>query len=472
MENKATFKWRLNTLYEKMPVCGELRRPLLEFNPAYEAWRGGGSIVVPVIGALAAGWLTQRAGRRVCIFVGVLMMTIAQLIAGVTGIVALFTVAMSLHRAGMLIALQGTLLQTVESVPAARRGVLMALAGVCYAVGGVTSSYLDFALTKNQWSWGFRLSLLLGMWPALIILGVTPWIPESPVSLLQRDRLHDARQALQALRGELADVHEEYECVKQAVLEVKGRATWSLLRERSSRPSLLISLALGALAALTGPALLLDPTTSMFRPSADHPEDMYFYLYLMPGLMELAGTLLAMALIDSRVGRRGLLTYSALATCLLATSTACVLGRTQDLWSREGPRSAVAALYYLMHVTKATGWWVCVYVVVTELLALRARAIGLAVFLGAHFAFRDGLEAGLHYLRCPGRVYAFTVVAISAFIAAGFSHLMVPETRGVPLERVTADCVLPHWYWRRYAPQPPAPPPQQQAAGGRGALPR
>jgi hypothetical protein len=72
------------------------------------------------------------------------------------------------------------LIEVIEVVPTTSRGWLTSLGGVASSVGFVMAGLVVLAIQTAQWSlakwqWGFRLSLLMGIWPAVLLLLVVPW---------------------------------------------------------------------------------------------------------------------------------------------------------------------------------------------------------------------------------------------------------------------------------------------------------
>jgi hypothetical protein len=73
------------------------------------------------------------------------------------------------------------LIEVIEILPPAARGRCAALVGVATAIGFLMADAVVYGIKITEWElvplwrWGFRLSLLLGLWPALMVLAVLPW---------------------------------------------------------------------------------------------------------------------------------------------------------------------------------------------------------------------------------------------------------------------------------------------------------
>ena len=138
------------------------------------------------LGALIFGRLADRYGRRPVLMADIVLFSVlAALAAASTSLVmllvlrALFGIAMG-GEWGLGAAL------TMESIPAAARGVVSGLLQEGYAFGYLLAAAAYFGL----FAWiGWRGMFLLGLLPALLVLYVRRHVPESPVWSAHRGRV-------------------------------------------------------------------------------------------------------------------------------------------------------------------------------------------------------------------------------------------------------------------------------------------
>jgi putative MFS transporter len=147
-----------------------------------------------IIGAFAWGWLADRIGRRK-VFIGtVLNFSIA------TGLLY-FTpengwIYLSIMRffvglgVGGLYCVDLPLVQ--EFMPSSRRGFVGGLVTCVIPLGVGLGAVLGAFVGNDQW----RLLFAVGLLPALLVLLVRLWVPESPRWLCRQGRYDDARQSL------------------------------------------------------------------------------------------------------------------------------------------------------------------------------------------------------------------------------------------------------------------------------------
>src|SRR5579863_3454324 len=153
-----------------------------------------------VPGAFFWGWMADKIGRRrvfiatalnVAIATGIMAMTPDQnaLIPG-WAFLAFFRFFVGFGNAG-LIAVDIPLVQ--EFVPAYKRGWVSGLTTVLLPagnlMGAVSGAYLAPLI-------GWRGLFLVGLAPALLVLMIRAWVPESPRWLLRMGRMEEARKSL------------------------------------------------------------------------------------------------------------------------------------------------------------------------------------------------------------------------------------------------------------------------------------
>src|SRR4051812_31016316 len=147
-----------------------------------------------ILGAYAWGWLADRIGRRK-VFIGtVLNFSIA------TGLLY-FTpdngwIYLTLMRffvgvgVGGLYCVDLPLVQ--EFMPTSKRGFVGGVVTAVIPLGVGMGAVLPAFMGTDQW----RLLFAIGLWPALVVLLVRMWLPESPQWLARQGRFEEARKSL------------------------------------------------------------------------------------------------------------------------------------------------------------------------------------------------------------------------------------------------------------------------------------
>ena len=147
-----------------------------------------------IIGAYAWGWLADRIGRRK-VFIGTVLnfslatgllyftpdngwiyLTVLRFFVG-TGVGGLYCVDLPLVQ---------------EFMPSSRRGFIGGLVTCVIPLGVGIGAVLGAFMGTDQW----RLLFAIGVLPALLVLLVRLWVPESPRWLCRQGRYEDARKSL------------------------------------------------------------------------------------------------------------------------------------------------------------------------------------------------------------------------------------------------------------------------------------
>jgi sugar porter (SP) family MFS transporter len=159
----------------------------------------GGASIGAAVGALAAGPLTDRYGRKSLLIADAAVYAVGAILSAVTVNAAMLLASRTLI--GLAVGADSALATAyiVEFAPARRRGSLgilqqwMITVGifVSYLVALVTLKVAPQAAHGADW----RIILGLGALPALVAVVLRGRMPESPRWLLHKGRLDDARRA-------------------------------------------------------------------------------------------------------------------------------------------------------------------------------------------------------------------------------------------------------------------------------------
>lgn len=179
-------------------------------SPAQAGAIGSYALAGMLIGALAAGPLTDRFGRRRLMLAGITWFSVAMLLcAAAPGpeILGLLRFVAGLGLGGVI---PSAIALTVEYAPRSRRQLYNAAMFAGYSVGGVLAAVLALLLVADH---GWRPMMALGGAPLLVVLPlVWRFLPESVGWLDARGRVEEAERLatrygldLGALRGERSD---------------------------------------------------------------------------------------------------------------------------------------------------------------------------------------------------------------------------------------------------------------------------
>lgn len=144
-----------------------------------------------LLGALGAGALTERLGRRQIVLIGVTWFSIAMLACAVAPNPEMLTVLRFIAGLGLGGVIPSSIALTMDYAPRQRRQLYNALMFAGYPVGGVLAASLARGLLEDH---GWRPLFALGAAPLVLVLPLAwRYLPESPGYLLAQGRQDEAR---------------------------------------------------------------------------------------------------------------------------------------------------------------------------------------------------------------------------------------------------------------------------------------
>ncbi|KAK9343617.1 hypothetical protein V1522DRAFT_412742 [Lipomyces starkeyi] len=206
------------------------------------------STIGQVFGAYLVGQFADTFGRKLILYVAVFM-SIASSFALVFApdLPILFVSKLLL---GVSVGFSTALppLYVTENSPPALRSSASSLTNIIIVLGFFLSSITGFGASKVVGVWSFKLSFVLTFLIPVIYLCGLPFLPESPVWYLKKNREDDARKALRRLFGSEADIDARIKTIREELQqqdgesEVEGQGTWKAIFSRENRSRTLVAI--------------------------------------------------------------------------------------------------------------------------------------------------------------------------------------------------------------------------------------
>lgn len=380
------------------------------------------------VGAGAAGFVSDRFGRRVVLLASGILFCISGLGA------ALSTEWWQLLTArvlgGLAIGCASLIapLYLAEISPAHVRGRLVTLYQLAIVTGILLAFMSNYGLTQlaaNNWRWMFG----LGAAPALILCISLLWIPESPRWLLQVGQRTMARAVLARI-APAGSVDEEMAEISASISTESRGSYRELLGGKSLRKPLVLTVMLAIIQQVTGINTVLYYGSMIFGEHAGSSRSQAFGMNVIVGAVNLLFTIAALFSID-RAGRRPLL--------LTATAgmAACLVGFAAALaWIPNHPAIALAAvLGYVAFFAYGLGpgVWVCL----AELFPnhIRGRAMSFATVV-LWLAVSLVTATFLTLVQTFSAPVVFLAYAIICGLSFAYIWARLPETKNRTLEEI------------------------------------
>jgi SP family arabinose:H+ symporter-like MFS transporter len=400
--------------------------------PAQEGMAGASAILGCIPGAMVAGFLSDRFGRKKLLFVCALLYAVSGLLSAIPRTFPEFLTARFLSGLGIGASSMICPVYIAEIAPERWRGRL----GSLFQLGIVIGIFLTLFVNKTiqglggeVWNTaaGWRWMLGLEALPAAVFIGLLFTVPESPRWLTQRGRDDEALLILEKVGG-VVHAARELAAIRAVAMEEEGRLG-ELFTRAYFRP-LLIAVLIMALSQLCGINAVIYYSTKIFA-AAGAGNNAAFSSSVWMGLVNLLFTFVAIALVD-RAGRRPLL------LCGTAVQTVA-LGLVGWMFysHQNGLPLLLCVVIYTAAFAMALGpisWILCSEIFPNK---VRGRAMSVATFViwSSCYIVAQTFPM-LNDSRAVGPAKTFWIYGAISLLSFLFALWMVPETKGRTLEEI------------------------------------
>ncbi|VUC32483.1 unnamed protein product [Clonostachys rosea] len=415
-----------------------------------------------LVGAVIAGLMADKFGRKAGIYVGCALFLIGSVIwASSFSIpqmsVARFTVGLGVGSAAMIIPLY-----IGELAPARHRGRMIAFDNMSVTLGQLVSYALGAAFTNVPNGW--RYMVAVGGVPPIILAILLPWCPESPRQLFSHGKIEEGTKVIARVYPNATEAQVKakvdrilWNIEAEAEIVANKSLLWQFKQLHcvpSNLRALICACAVMAISQLGGFNTLMYYSGTLFSlVGFDKPTA----VSIVVGGTNFVFTILNMFIID-KVGRRRILLVTVLGMAIsmvvaavafhwIPISRDLVLQSSSVNWA--GILVLVTIIFYVAFFASgvATIGWVG-----TELLPLEVRALGTMMNTvtcwGCNIIIASTFLSMMKGMTPSG---AFGFYAGICFFGWIFVIICYPEVKGLPLEEVSQ--VFEHGFGVRRAAQ-------------------
>jgi SP family arabinose:H+ symporter-like MFS transporter len=395
----------------------------MSLDAAQEGMAGASAILGCIPGAMVAGFLSDRFGRRRMLFLCAILYAVSGLMSAIPRTFGQFLVARFASGLGIGASSMICPVYIAEIAPGKWRGRL----GSLFQLGIVTGIFLTLFINKliqglgnEAWNTttGWRWMLGMEVAPALVF-----------VALLQQAREDEARAILSRVGG-AGHAETEIAAIRAANLEEKGNLS-ELFTSAYFRP-LLIAVALMAGSQFCGINAIIYYSSKIFE-SAGLVKNAAFTSTVWIGLVNLLFTFVAIAFVDNAGRRPLLLIGTAVQTMALALVS----------WMFYTQQNGLPLLFCIMAFTAAFAmamgpipWIMCSEIFPNK---IRGRAMSIATFTiwSSCYVVAQTFPM-LNDSKTVGPVITFCIYGVVSLLTFVFVLFVVPETKGRTLEEIEA----------------------------------
>lgn len=191
-----------------------------------------------------------------------------------------------------------------EMAPARYRGTLNIGFQMMVTIGIFVANFVNYAASKIEGGWGWRVSLGGAGVPALIITLGSLFLPDTPNSLIDRGRDEEARHILRKVRG-TDDIDAEFHDLVAASRESRAaQHPWANIVQRKYRPQLTMAILIPFFQQLTGINVIMFYAPVLFK-TIGFGDNASLVSAVITGLVNVLATVVSIYYVD-RAGRRKL----------------------------------------------------------------------------------------------------------------------------------------------------------------------
>lgn len=419
--------------YDTAVIAGAIGLLETKFNlsPAMTGWAASSAIWGCVVGALGAGYMSDRFGRKKILIVTALLFAISAIGSAIPSNLTQFVLARLIGGIGVGAASMLSPLYISEIAPADKRGMLVTLYQLAIVIGINLIYFINLLIAGSgtpEWNleMGWRYMLGSEVIPAALFLVALFLVPESPRWLASKNRNEEAMKVLEKVNGKEQAISVMQD-IKSTLNQEKG--TISELFAPGLRTAMIIGVFLALFSQITGINAIIYYAPEIFK-SVGFGTDSALLQTVIIGLTNTLFTFVAIRFID-KVGRRKLLLWgvSGMAICLFG------VGLVFHFQLSSGPLLLVFILGFIASFASSLG--PIPWVLISEIFPTKTRGIAMSfatLTLWIGVVLITQLTPML--LNGVGGAVTFWIFGANAVLLLVFTYKMIPETMGKTLEEI------------------------------------
>ncbi|KAG8627788.1 hypothetical protein KVT40_003661 [Elsinoe batatas] len=416
------------------------------------------------VGALAAGFVSDRLGRRWALAIACMIWIVGAIIQSASQNVAMLIAGRVISGLAVGITSSQVCVYLAELAPGKIRGRIVGLQQWAIEWGILIMYLISYGCTFVSGPSAFRIAWGIQAIPGAILLGALPFFPESPRWLAQRERWEEAEQVL-------ADIHakgnRDDPLVKAEMAEVREAFEVARLQKDTS--------VLGLFGPKVWKRTLAGTSVQMWQQLLGGNVAMYYIVYVfnMAGLtgnvnlyssaiqyvIFLVTTGIILPFID-RIPRRLLLLTGSILCMIIHFAVAGTMasygypvdevnGNANLKWEMppgNAARGVIAIVYIFVGIYGFT-WAPIGWIYASEVFPLkwRAKGVGLAAAVNWAFNFALAFFVAPAFTNIQWRTYI--IFGVFCFVMTIHIFFTYPETAGKTLEEIDTifDANIPPW---------------------------
>lgn len=405
-------------------------------NPAMQGLAMSIALAGCLVGALTAGVLADRLGRKALLIVSAFIFATTAYGTGAFDSFTPFLIIRFLGGIAIGIASGLSPMYIAEVAPTAVRGKLVSLNQLTIVGGILSAQIVNWLLVSDDTTWNIGTAWRWMFWaaafPAGVFLLLALFIPESPRWLAMKGKNEKAFATLSKIGGkEYAE--SEIRAFEEAEAQKQSQGGLKLLFGKPYRQVLIIGIVVAMFQQWCGTNVIFNYAQEIFQ-SAGYDVDNTFINIVVTGIANLVFTFVAIYTVD-RLGRRALMLIG-------AGGLAGIYAILGLCYYMEVSGVMMVALVVLAIACYAMSLGPVTWVLLSEIFPNRVRAVAVATGTFALWVASCTLTYTFPFLNAflgtSGTFWIYAVICTLGFL---FFWLRLPETKGKSLEQLEDELV-------------------------------
>ena len=413
-------------------------------SPSLQGWAMSSALIGCLIGAIMSGSLTDRIGRKIPLILSAILFTISAIGTGAVDNFSWFVIFRLIGGLGIGLASALSPVYIAEIAPAHLRGRLVSINQLTIVIGILAAQIINYFIadkvpegTSNEFilsSWngqtGWRWMFWAEAVPAILFLGLSFILPESPRYLLKTGNELKAKSVLRKLVGEQQASVEMIE-ISNSLHGPSSKIEWKELRSARIKPLLIIGIVLAVFQQWCGINVIFNYAEEIFTSAGYTVGEMLFNI-VITGSVNLVFTIIAMRMVDSW-GRRKLM--------LLGSAGLSIVYLFLGLSYYLELQGIVVLIFVLIAIaiyamTLAPVTWVILSEIFPNKVRGAAMSIATTSLWIACFILTYTFPLLNSSLQASGTFWLYAFICLSGLL---FIYTRLPETKGKSLEEIEKD---------------------------------
>ncbi len=414
---------------------------------AFKGFLVASALIGCIIGGFFGGIVSKKLGRKKGLILAAILFLISalgsampeMLIKPIGGLDHTFSTIFITYRivGGIGVGLASMLspLYIAEIAPAKSRGKLVSFNQLAIVGGFMIVYFVNYFISKGGgsdvwlnevgWRWMFASEVI----PAGLFLGLLFFVPDTPRSLMLRNKPEEALDVLIKVNGE-EEGHRVLKEIKNSVSETKisGKLLsygWGII---------LIGVALSVFQQFVGINVVLYYAPEIFK-KIDPNTDGALLLTIIVGIVNFLFTIIAIKTVD-KYGRKPLMIIGALGMAVAMFSLGFVF--------YGGATGYLALACMMLYVASfAMSWGPVTWVLLSEIFPNKIRGKAMAIAVAAQWISNylvsltfPMMDDNTYLTEYFNHGFAYWIYGVMSLLAMIFVWKFVPETKGKTLEEM------------------------------------